>query len=372
MATKSYIELPRITEPTNLDVLAIVDSGYTTTYQITRQNLLNSSSPLSYVKNKQNILSKWCDDTSMSSGQWFSTIIGGSEHRIEGDNFYNTILGGKRNRMTGGSLGFRTIVGGYDNRILNANGYNGIFAGYNNEINGGDYGTTILGGYFNTITNGTYGATMVGVFYSTMNQVGSSVMAGGVGNSMTATNDSFMGGGRSNTLNNGYANGGSTIIAGESNSLTGNLNAIIGGNNNTITGGTHQVMLGCSGRTALYDYTTYVENSHNFKTESFGVINAGSVGGSIDVDCSLGTLFYFTITANTTPNFINWKEGQRVQFWIDNSGSFTVPTATITGGGSVYAKSGTLNPTNNEITSYYGTIVNGNMFLDEHLNFQPV
>jgi hypothetical protein len=131
-------------------------------------------------------------------------------------------------------------------------------------------------------------------------------------------------------------------------------------------------MLGTTGRTALYDNTTHVENSHNFKTESFGVTNVGSVGGSIDVDCSLGTLFYFTITANTTPNFINWKEGQRIQFYVDNSGSFTVPTATITGGGSVYAKSGSLNPTNNEITAYYGTIVNGNMFLDEHLNFQPV
>jgi hypothetical protein len=166
-----------------------------------------------------------------------------------------------------------------------------------------------------------------------------------------------------------------TMIGGKTNTFTstGSYNNIFNGSGNTISGTTSgATMLSCSGRTALYDNTTHVENSHNFKTESFGVTNVGSVGGSINVDCSLGTLFYFTITANTTPNFINWKEGQRIQFYVDNSGSFTVPTATITGGGSVYAKSGSLNPTNNEITAYYGTIVNGNMFLDEHLNFQPV
>jgi hypothetical protein len=166
-----------------------------------------------------------------------------------------------------------------------------------------------------------------------------------------------------------------TMLGGKTNTFTstGSYNNIFNGSGNTISGTTSgATMLSCSGRTALYDNTTHVENSHNFKTESFGVTNVGSVGGSINVDCSLGTLFYFTITANTTPNFINWKEGQRIQFYVDNSGSFTVPTATITGGGSVYAKSGSLNPTNNEITSYYGTIVNGNMFLDEHLNFQPV
>jgi hypothetical protein len=283
MATKSFIQLSGRTQPTDLDVLAIVDSGYTTTYQITRQNLLNSSSPLAYVKNKQNILSKWCDDTSLSSGQWFSTIIGGNEHRIEGDNFYNTILGGKRNRMTGGSLGFKTIIGGYDNRILNANGYNGIFAGYNNEINGGDYGTTIIGGYYNTLNGGAYGASMIGSFYATMNTCGTSVIAGGASSNMNSSNDCFMGGGRSNTLNNGYADGGSTIIAGISNSLTGNLSAIIGGSNNTITGGTHQVMLGCSGRTATTSSATFVENLvvFNYAGLNFADDTAAAAGGVV-------------------------------------------------------------------------------------------
>jgi hypothetical protein len=90
------------------------------------------------------------------------------------------------------------------------------------------------------------------------------------------------------------------------------------------------------------------------------------------VDLSLGSLYYFEITGNTTPNFINWKEGQQIQFWVFNNGSHSVPTATISGGGVVYAKAGSLNPTNNQRTGYYGTIVNGDMYLDEHLNFQAV
>jgi len=274
MATKSYIELPSITEPTNLDVLAIVDSGYTTTYQITRQNLLNSSSPLSYVKNKQNILSKWCDDTSMSSGQWFSTIIGGSEHRIEGDNFYNTILGGKRNRMTGGSLGFRTIIGGLNNSILNANGYNGIFGGYNNTINGGDYATTIIGGYLNTLTNCNYGASIIGSVNSNMNGVGTSAMAGGFSNNFNASNDSFMGGGRSNTLTNQYDTGGSTILAGQSNSLTGNLSAIIGGESNIMTSVKNSNIIGgLSNSLTSNDYSAIFGGSGNTMASSISAAN---------------------------------------------------------------------------------------------------
>ena len=323
MATKSFIQLSGRTKPTDLDVLALVDSGYTTTYQITRQNLLNSSSPLFYVDNKQNILSKWCDDTSMSSGQWFSTIIGGSEHRMEGDNFYNTILGGKRNRMTGGSLGFRTIIGGYDNRILNANGYNGIFAGYNNEINGGDYGTTIIGGYYNTITNGAYGASMIGSFYATMNTCGTSVIAAGASSTMNSSNDCFMGGGRSNTMNNGYGDGGSAIIAGNTNNLTGNLNAIIGGNNNTITGGTNVIMLGTSGRTADATYTTYVENLRVFRQAQYGNFNNGSRATNYTIDWNNGNIQKVILTGSCVFSATNITDGTTYIFKVeqDNSGN---------------------------------------------------
>lgn len=122
-----------------------------------------------------------------------------------------------------------------------------------------------------------------------------------------------------------------------------------------------------------YSATTHTENSHTNKVKSFDVINGGSVGGGVvDVDLSLGTLFIFTMTGDTSPNFINWREGQQIQFWVVNTSNYAVPAATISGGGDVYAKAGTISPTNNATSGYYGTIINGDLYLDEHLNFQVV
>ena len=49
---------------------------------------------------------------------------------------------------------------------------------------------------------------------------------------------------------------------------SGNYNSILGGENNSITGGTNIAMIGCSGRTASDDNTTFVENLHIFRTPS--------------------------------------------------------------------------------------------------------
>jgi hypothetical protein len=52
--------------------------------------------------------------------------------------------------------------------------------------------------------------------------------------------------------------------------------------------------------------------------------------------------------------------------------TFTVPTATVSGGGSVYAKNGLISPSNNSITLYYGTFISGNLYIDEHTGFDAV
>lgn len=123
----------------------------------------------------------------------------------------------------------------------------------------------------------------------------------------------------------------------------------------------------------LYSATTHVDNIHTYRTETFDVIAAGNVGGNINVDCSLGTIFTFTMTANTTPNFINIRTGQRFIFIVNNNGSYTVPTATVNGaGGTVFAKGGSLNPTNNGYTKYQAVYASGILWLDEELNFQAV
>ena len=351
MATKSFIQLSGRTQPTDLDVLAIVDSGYTSTYQITRQNLLNSSSPLAYVKNKQNILSKWCDDSSLSSGQWFSTIIGGNEHRIEGDNLYNTILGGKRNRMTGGSLGFRTIIGGYDNRILNANGYNGIFAGYGNEINGGDYGTTIIGGFGHTMTNNSYGAGIFGGAANTLNGGGGPVIIGGYGNSCNSSNNGGIFGGRGCSLTNSYEDIGASIwgswnstisagsplaqiFGGNANTIAGTspYSIIFGGSGNTISGITNSVMIGTSGRTADADNTTYVENLKIFGQAHGQSNNVGSVSSGTTLDFNTGNIQYFQLTSGSTIvlNATNYKDGATYIVKVKQPSSGTNATMTFT------------------------------------------
>ena len=124
---------------------------------------------------------------------------------------------------------------------------------------------------------------------------------------------------------------------------------------------------------SIYSGTTHVENIHTYKTETFNVIDAGQVGGSINVNCSLGTIFLFEMTANTTPNFTNIRTGQRFIFIVNNAGSFTVPTATVNGvAGTVFAKGGSLNPTNNGYTKYQAVYADGILWLDEELNFQAV
>jgi hypothetical protein len=177
----------------------------------------------------------------------------------------------------------------------------------------------------------------------------------------------------------------STAVGRGNDIFSAQTNAVAIGVGNFITGGTSNGALGENNivthteafvigknQTSLYTSTTHVDNLYVDKVYSFNTVNAGTVAGSIDVDLSLGSLFFFSLSGDVAVNFTNWREGQKIQFWVDNLSNWTVTGMTITGLGDVYAKGGSVAPTNNEITGYYGTIVNGNMFLDEHLNFQVV
>jgi hypothetical protein len=328
------------------------DSGETTTYKTLYQPPFKRDG----TNNTNNIY----DTTAM--GGTFSAIIGGQSNTITIATSNNTILGGSDNYMSaGGNFGFKSIVGGYNNRIVGANGYNGIFSGRDNEINGGDYSTTILGGLNNTLIGGTYGSTMVGAFYATMNQVGTSVIAGGAGSTMNSSNDCFMGGGRSNTMNNGYADGGSAIIAGNTNNLTGNLNAIIGGNNNTITGGTNVIMLGTSGRTAYAPYTTYVENLHTYRTPSTQVQPISS-GTTFTCDLDLGAKSQFYITGTSTINITNVRDGASFMIKIQTDGNHTMTWSST---GYTFVFTGGLKDPGNNVTDIFvfdvfGSVIYGN------------
>jgi len=116
-----------------------------------------------------------------------------------------------------------------------------------------------------------------------------------------------------------------------------------------------------------------MENSYNYKTESFGVVNGGNVSGTLSVDLSQGTLFTFTLTGSSSVDFINWREGQRVQFFVYSNGSHNITAMTISGGGDVYTDGGTIPaPTNNGYTLYTGVIMNGDMILLEDKNLAAI
>jgi hypothetical protein len=171
-----------------------------------------------------------------------------------------------------------------------------------------------------------------------------------------------MGGGRSNTLNNGYGDGGSTIIAGISNSLTGNLSAIIGGSNNTITGGTHQVMLGTSGRTADADYTTYVENIHTFRTPSTRVQPVSS-GTTFTCNLDNGAKSQFYLTGTSTINITNVRDGASFMIKTQTTGNYNI-TWTATGGYTFVFEGGLKDPGNNVtdifVFEVFGSVIYGN------------
>lgn len=399
---------------TDLRWFVMNNSGETTTYKFSgyssqiipgngEASYVSISLSRSYAPDPYMIVLGNHSGTTTSSGQ-NSAVLGGRNNKT--NNQFGVVAGGLNNTAgyicgvfggNGGNANGNTaiIIGGENNTCSNV-AWGGVFNGIQNYLAGGnDVGNGIYGGYLNRLSvNGVYGSSIIGGRENRWHHFDSrsvntrysyGAILGGYQNRIEGLTTDSSGshsfpiilGGIGNRLFGSEAadsaTTGSTIMNSSGCTITDSLHsAIIEGLASSISAKTQAVMVGTNNRAALYDNTTHVENSHNFKTESFNVTNSGSVGGNIDVDCSLGTLFYFTITADTTPNFINWKEGQRLQFWVDNSGTFTVPTATISGGGSVYSKGGTINPTNNEITAYYGTIVNGNMFLDEHLNFQPV
>ena len=272
------------------------------------------------------------------------------------------------------------IGGGTTNQIISGAGRSSIIAGESNTISNAINNSVIIGGQSNNVTsnssvaiggvgNSATGLWSIAAGYASVT-VGEVSMSLGNQNRTEGKTDMSLGG----TINRIYSTNEdaykqNALLGGESNTITNSLrSAMIGSKDCSMNGLTHTILLGTTGLTATESNTTYVDNIHVQKTESFNVIAGGNVGGNIDVDCSLGTIYTFTMTANTTPNFINFRDGQRITFVVTNT-TFSVPSATIDGGGSVYAKNGSISPSNNNKTLYYGTFISGDLYIDEHTGF---
>jgi len=349
-----------------------------------------------------------------------NSFLGGRGNTISSSS-YNTILS-NFSQITAGQK--NSIFGGYDSDITSTNDNNTILNCEGSLISGTTSGTTLIGlmnyteptndnttyvdklfsvGQEISSTNdniiisssgsitssGTYNALIASLNSSISSRNRNAIVAGFFGQIQGSGENNFIGGGNSNKILNGYHN---TILGGDSNEIegtsNGSWNSIIGGSTNVVSASTsysvivagnnnivnhnNSVMLGGSNNTSLYADTAHAENSHTYKTETFDTISGGSVSGVVSVDLSQGTLYKFSITGNiTSVDFINWREGQRAEFIVENTGSYTISAMTISGGGSVYVQGGSVNPTNNAFTKYRGVIVDGDMFLNEELNFQP-
>jgi hypothetical protein len=257
------------------------------------------------------------------------------------------------------------IEGGFANTIIASNNGAFIQRGERNAVIGGA-GTQIYGGgnQVAVATNGwnmNYGYNNF-VAASESGQMGnhrySAVIGNYILNEQEAGNQCLVAAGENNRLESrgGFASWKSIISA-----------------KDTTSQDEGAAMISTSGRSSNYQWTLHTDNIHTFKTETFDVLDAGSVSGSIDVDCSRATIYKFQLDGDTTPNFINVRTGQRFIFIVYNNGNHSVPSASVEGvANSVYAKNGNISPSNSGYSKYTATYDGTYMFLDEELGFAPV
>lgn len=297
----------------------------------------------------------------------------------DGTRDYYTCIGYRTRAVQGGTaIGKEASALGANSTAIGQSAQsfgNGGFAVGNSALNQGTNGVALgegardesaLGGvaigYQSRVINGDYN---IAIGYEADAEAQEAIAIGWDAN---ISGISAVGVGSNNIISNGTTNG---FAFGRGNRVSGCTEAGTIGINNNVNH-SKAVVIGHT-LSSLYQDTTHVQNIHTFKTESFNVVDAGQVGGSVNVNCSLGTIFLFEMTANTTPNFTNLRVGQRLTFIVNNTGTFTVPTATVGGvAGTVYAKGGTLNPSNNGYTKYQATYADGILWLDEETNFQAV
>jgi len=296
-----------------------------------------------------------------------SVLLGGSNN-IKGTNTSFGVIGGSNNNATnrGGVVFSNNTTSGVDGFVFGAQNVSNTIGNSPTRPN------VVIGGKYHSIN--TNFSSYNGLFAGVSNKIYSNQNTPHYGNYhiIGGSNNLIGKGTNASPVKTSNANFGSIINSYYGQIEEGDFNTIIGSNNVNISGLTGTTIIGLENFTATENNTTYVDNSHTLRTETFDTISGGSVSGVVSVDLSQGTLYKFSITGNiTSVDFINWREGQRAEFIVENTGSYTISAMTISGGGSVYVQGGSVNPTNNAFTKYRGVIVDGDMFLNEELNFQP-
>jgi len=318
-----------------------------------------------------------------------NAIIEGSSCSISNSNYNSTILGATAAQIN--NAGHSIVLGGYANILGSANcavvsGRGNQYTGNYQDCEGGIYSSQ------ESISYTAGKATMMGAGYQNTLSTAShySVLLGGNNNVMDSTESGFMAGNeycRIDTVDHMVGmilSSGSTI----SGSTTGVNNALMAACYNTKyhASGTqprNMVFLGLSDRDIVLNDadrpfnpsgTTFVENIHAYRTLTRQTLTGITATGSVQVDLGNQTFMEFTITGNITDiTFTNWREGGVYEFFVYNSGSYTITASGVRLNGianTIFAKGGTLNPTNNGYSYYRLSIINSKGWLDEHLNYQ--
>jgi hypothetical protein len=267
MANTKISQLPSYTG-TAADVRWFVmnNSGETETYKYS-----GYTSPFRKADGFNSIISAYYDPNVVPNK--LDMILGGTGNTMAATSSYtdglgNSIVGGANNVMdlnspAGGQHYGHSIFGGNNNTLrwrANAS-VNTIVGGQGNLMDCYYGGNTIIGGSSNT-SQGSANNTIIGAQSSTITGGDRNGIWGGYSQSVGGPSDNNIYGGFDNTITDGSYN---SIVGGSTNGITsGSYHFIGGGQNNTITGGTNVVMIGCSGRTATDDNTTYTENIKGF------------------------------------------------------------------------------------------------------------
>ena len=306
-----------------------------------------------------------------SNNDGMNFIIGGYKSTINGLGRNNVILGGENLDGSGG-CNWSFLLAGQNNQINGGNGggvigsdnsqyrsgNNGVVISSNSSIigNGGGANYASIIGSANASLDGGNRNVVMATENNSFQNNSQSILAGGYGHNLTNNNDSGAFAGRQNIIN------------------SANQSATIGGISSTIPGLDNVVMAATSGRTALYPLTLHTDNHHTYKTETFDVVSGGSVSGNVVVDCSLATIYTFTLSGNITQiDFQGLRAGQRLEFIVENTTYNFTGSALINGvSGYVYSKNGTISPQNNSITHYTATYDGTRLFLDEETGFSVV
>lgn len=242
MANKTIFELPEQTGKTNNDVLAIVNSGNTTTSKIKVSTLLDGAGQFINGLGTNNVLSNYYPLSAMTSGNTNSLLIGGSGNTISSSTPFVSVIGCQEGSISSNvyQVGPLTMIGSYSSTMSNQLGYaSGMFSSYDSAMSNSPYGAVVIGGWQLTFSNPNLWSGFAVGGRNNTTQSGEGGTLGGFNNTAIGQRAVIIGGNASST--NGADSG---VFSASNGDATGDNSVIIGGGNITITNCTSSSTLG--------------------------------------------------------------------------------------------------------------------------------